>query len=54
MVPIFTYDAALRRTSGDGRVLRDGRGQIVLKPGYRVLVFIEDYEGGPAIVALVA
>ncbi len=53
MVPIFAYDAAHRRTNGDGAVLRDAHGQPILTPGYRVLVFIEDYPGGPALVALI-
>ncbi|MEI9988520.1 MAG: L,D-transpeptidase [Rhizomicrobium sp.] len=54
MVPVFAYDAAHNRTSGDGVVLRDGQGHPILTPGFRVLVFIEDYEGGPALVAVVA
>ncbi|HXC54466.1 MAG TPA: L,D-transpeptidase [Rhizomicrobium sp.] len=54
MVPIFAYDAAHRRTSGDGMVLRDAGGRPLLTPGYRVLLFIEDYDGGPALVAVVA
>lgn len=54
MVPIFTFDVARRRTNGDGLVLRDTAGHPVLTPGYRVLLFIEDYPGGPALVAVVA
>ncbi|HEY0106967.1 MAG TPA: L,D-transpeptidase [Rhizomicrobium sp.] len=54
MVPVFAYDASQRRTNGEGRVLRDAHGQPLLTPGFRVLVFIEDYEGAPALVALVA
>ena len=54
MVPIFTYNAAQRRTNGDGLVLRDIGGKPVLTQGYRVLLFIEDYPGGPALVAVVA
>jgi len=54
MVPIFAFDAAHNRTSGDGAVLRDRDGRPLLTPGFRVLVFIEDYEGGPALVAVVA
>ncbi|MEI9995193.1 MAG: L,D-transpeptidase [Rhizomicrobium sp.] len=54
MVPVFAYDAAQRRTDGDGRLLRDAAGRPVLVPGYRVLLFIEDYDGGPALVAVVA
>ncbi|MEJ0024445.1 MAG: L,D-transpeptidase [Rhizomicrobium sp.] len=54
MVPVFAYDRARNRTSGDGVVLRDGQGRPILTPGFRVLVFIEDYDGGPALVAVVA
>ena len=54
MVPIFAFDRAHNRTSGDGVVLRDGQGRPVLTPGFKVLVFIEDYDGGPALVAVVA
>lgn len=54
MVPVFAYDAPHRRTSGDGVILHDTSGRPVLTPGYRVLLFIEDYPGGPALVAVVA
>ncbi|HWD29326.1 MAG TPA: L,D-transpeptidase [Rhizomicrobium sp.] len=54
MVPVFAYDAARRRTNGDGLTLRSIDGRPVLVPGYKVLVFIEDYQGGPALVAVVA
>ena len=42
------------RTSGDGMVLHDASGQPILAQGYRVLLFIEDYPGGPALVAVLA
>ena len=54
MVPIFAFDAARNRTSGDGAVLRDRDGHPILTPGFKVLVFIEDYDGAPALVAIVA
>ncbi len=54
MVPLFAFDPAHNRTSGDGAVVRDGHGNPVLVSGYRVLVFIEDYPGGPALVAVIA
>ena len=54
LVPIFAYDPANHRTNGDGLVLRDGHGNPVLTPGYRVLLYIEDYPGGPALVAVIA
>lgn len=53
MVPVFAYDAARRRTS-DGVIARDANGDPVMQQGYRVLLFIEDYPGGPAFVAVVA
>jgi hypothetical protein len=52
MVPVFAYDDLRDRTSADGALLRDASGRPVLTPGYRVLLFIEDYEGGPALVAM--
>lgn len=54
MVPVFAYDAARNRTNGEGIVLRSADGRPLLTPGYRVLLFIEDYPGGPALVAVVA
>jgi L,D-transpeptidase catalytic domain len=54
MVPVFAYDPVHSRTNGDGLVVRDMNGNPVLTPGYRVLVYIEDYPGGPALVAVVA
>ncbi len=53
-VPVFAYDAAHRRTNGDGVILHDSSGRPLLTDGYRVLLFIEDYPGGPALVAVVA
>ena len=35
-------------------IVRDSNGDPVLAPGYRVLLFIEDYPGGPAFVAVAA
>jgi hypothetical protein len=54
MVPVFAYDSARNRTSEDGALVHDSNGDPILAPGYRVLVFIEDYPGGPAFVAVVA
>jgi lipoprotein-anchoring transpeptidase ErfK/SrfK len=54
MVPVFTYDASRRRTNGEGVMVRDAGGRPILTEGYRVLLFIEDYPGGPALVAVVA
>ncbi|MEI9886552.1 MAG: L,D-transpeptidase [Rhizomicrobium sp.] len=53
-VPLFAFDSARNRTSGEGAVMHYADGRPVLVPGYRVLLFIEDYPGGPALVAVVA
>jgi lipoprotein-anchoring transpeptidase ErfK/SrfK len=53
-VPVFAFDHAHNRTSGDGVLQRDVYGHPLMVQGYRVLVFIEDYPGGPAFVAVVA
>jgi hypothetical protein len=54
-VPVFAFDSAHNRTSGDGVLVRDASGKPLLVPGYKVLVFIEDYggSGGPALVAVI-
>jgi len=54
MVPVFAYDSLHDRTSADGVPLRDANGRPVLVPGYRVLLLIENYEGGPALVAVLS
>ena len=53
-VPLFAFDSAHNRTSGEGALVHDVYGKPVMVQGYRVLVFIEDYPGGPALVAVVA
>ncbi len=53
-VPVFAFDSARNRTSGEGLLVHDAYGRPVLVSGYRVLLFIEDYPGGPALVAVVA
>lgn len=50
-VPRFAYDDRLDRTSPDGMLERDAYGRPVMQYGYRVLLIIEDYPGGPAMVA---
>jgi hypothetical protein len=54
LVPVFAFDHRHNRTNGDGATLRDAQGRPILTPGFRVLVYIEDYPGGPALVAVVA
>jgi hypothetical protein len=46
-VPKFKVDPATGTMSTKGMLERDENGQIVMTPGYKVLVFIEDY-GGPS------
>ena len=53
-VPLFAFDSAHNRTSGEGALVHDSYGKPVIVAGFRVLVFIEDYPGGPALVAVVA
>jgi hypothetical protein len=53
-VPLFAFDRSRNRTSGEGALVHDAYGKPVMVSGYRVLVFIEDYPGGPALVAVVA
>jgi hypothetical protein len=51
-VPEFAYDSAADRTSAYGHLVRDAAGQPVMYYGYRVLLVIENYRGGPVLVAL--
>lgn len=41
MVPEFTYDRARGRTSTTGELLRDEDGNVVVKPGFRVLLVVD-------------
>jgi hypothetical protein len=41
-VPVFVYDRARNRTSARGIPQRDSAGNIVTKPGYRVLLIIDE------------
>ncbi|HEY1707463.1 MAG TPA: L,D-transpeptidase [Rhizomicrobium sp.] len=50
-VPTFAYDEAAHRTSRTGDVVRDADGRPALYYGYKVLVVIENYPGGPLLVA---
>ncbi|HEY2032708.1 MAG TPA: L,D-transpeptidase [Rhizomicrobium sp.] len=53
-VPVFAFDSASGTTRTDGMVQRDVMGQPVLTAGYRVLLIIQDYPGGPATVAVLS
>lgn len=50
-VPVFAFDAARDTTNIDGLVLRDDSGAPVLTQGYRVLLLVQNYPGGPLEVA---
>lgn len=52
-VPVFAFDAAANRTSQYGQLVRDSSGKPVMTYGYKVLLIIEDYRGGPMLVAAV-
>jgi hypothetical protein len=51
-VPVFAYDTEAGRTSAYGHLVRDAAGQPVMYYGYRVLLVIENYRGGPVLIAL--
>ena len=53
-VPVFTLDPVSNTTNVDGDMLLDAGGTPELAPGYRVLVIIQDYPGGPALVASIS
>ena len=44
--PSAALDAAMRAWEDEGTLVRDENGNVKMTPGYKVLVFIEDY-GGP-------
>ncbi len=51
MVPRFAFNDTHSTTLTDGTLERGADGQPVLTPGYKVLLIIQDYPGGPALVA---
>jgi hypothetical protein len=54
LVPVFAFDEARATTYTDGSMVRDEAGNIELQDGYKVLLIIEDYPGGPAVVAVLS
>ena len=54
LVPVFAFDNSRATTFTDGSIVRDAAGNVELQDGYRVLLFIEDYPGGPAVVAVLS
>jgi hypothetical protein len=51
---VFAFDDSRATTFTDGSVLRDAAGNVELQQGYKVLLFIENYPGGPAVVAVLS
>ena len=51
-VPVFAFDGDT--TAKDGRLVRDAAGNPQMTEGYKVLLIIQDYPGGPAYVAVVS
>ncbi len=54
MVPVLAFDNASGSTSRLGETMPAGGGQPLLTEGYKVLLVIEDYPGGPALVAVLS
>lgn len=46
-VPVFAYDEETDSTSLDGQAKYDARGEMLTRKGYRVLLLIENFDGGP-------
>jgi hypothetical protein len=51
MVPRFAFNDTHSTTRTDGTLELGADGQPVMTPGYKVLLIIQDYPGGPALVA---
>ena len=51
-VPVFAFDGST--TSTDGYLVRDMTGNPQMTEGYKVLLIIQDYPGGPAMVAMLS
>jgi hypothetical protein len=51
-VPVLAFDGS--STNTDGRVVREESGRPRLTSGYKVLVVIQNYPGGPAFVAVLS
>lgn len=51
-VPVFAFDGDT--TDKEGHLARDMTGQPQMTYGYKVLLIIQDYPGGPAYVAMVS
>lgn len=53
-VPVLSFDQTRGTTSVAGDMVRDAQGRPVMKSGYKVLLLIQDYPGGPALVAVLS
>jgi lipoprotein-anchoring transpeptidase ErfK/SrfK len=53
-VPVLTFDQTRGTTSVAGDMVRDAEGRPEMKYGYKVLLLIQDYPGGPALVAVLS
>jgi lipoprotein-anchoring transpeptidase ErfK/SrfK len=54
MVPVWAFDSAAGTTSTMAEMVRGPSGQPLMTEGYKVLLVIEDYPGGPALVAVLS
>jgi lipoprotein-anchoring transpeptidase ErfK/SrfK len=54
LVPVLYFDQERNSTSTIGEMVRDAEGRPVMKEGYKVLLLIQDYPGGPALVAVLS
>jgi hypothetical protein len=52
-VPVFRIDPNTDTMSTKGALVRNENGKVKMTPGFKVLVFIEDY-GGPSVDTVAA
>jgi hypothetical protein len=51
-VPKFAYDKHTATMANDGVLMHDSKGNLQMAQGYKVLVFIENYDGENVVAAL--
>jgi lipoprotein-anchoring transpeptidase ErfK/SrfK len=51
-VPVFAFDGDT--TDKEGRLVRSATGGPLMTEGYKVLLIVQDYPGGPALVAVLS
>ncbi|MGH6870547.1 MAG: L,D-transpeptidase [Rhizomicrobium sp.] len=54
MVPVLAFDNVSGSTSRTGETMKTPGGLPLMTEGYKVLLIIEDYPGGPALVAVLS